>query len=181
MQGSALFAQEPSADKQGETVRMELKSAAFSHGSRIPEDYTCDGADVSPPLDWHGVPPAAKSLAIICDDPDAPHPEPWVHWILFNIPPQMGEISKGKPPRGVKEWEQGIKQGKNSFASNNIGYGGACPPPGHGEHRYFFRLYALDVVLTLGSGTTRQQLEAAMAGHIIAEATLMGTYERKKA
>jgi Raf kinase inhibitor-like YbhB/YbcL family protein len=152
-------------------MTLEITSSAFSEGEMIPTGYTCDGPDISPELAWTGVPETTQSLALICDDPDAPMGT-WVHWVLFNIPPGArglpGEIS---PDAAL---ENGARHGTNDFG--RLGYGGPCPPGG--THRYFFKLYALDTELDLASGITKAQLIEAMEGHILAEAQLMGTYNR---
>ncbi len=147
---------------------MKLTSSAFQHNERIASKYTCDGADVNPPLKITNVPASAKSLVLIMDDPDAIKPagKVWDHWIVFNIPPTTTEILEGKEPVGV--------HGKGT--SNNLKYHGPCPPDA--EHRYYFKLYALDTMLTLSEGVTKKQVEEAMKGHILAEAELIGRYER---
>lgn len=145
---------------------MKLTSSAFTHNGIIPSEFTCDGSDLSPPLSISDVPSNAKSLALIMDDPDAPVGT-WDHWIVFNIPPSTKEIIKGKEPNGIA--------GKNSWG--RTGYGGPCPPSG--THRYLFKLYALDTELNLPKGSPKKNLEAAMQGHILAKAELMGTYKRK--
>lgn len=170
--------------------RMVLESSAFVHGQDIPREYTCDGDNASPPLNWSKVPDGAKSFVIICDDPDAPDPEmpreePWVHWVVFNIPSQINSLSKDRPPRGVRVWEYGIKQGSNDFRKNNIGYSGPCPPRstrlggGAKSHRYFFRVYALDIILNVQPGATKAQVLTAMEGHLVGYGQLMGIYQRK--
>ena len=152
-------------------MTLEMTSTAFSEGGMIPELYTCDGTDVSPDLSWTGVPEETQSLALICDDPDAPVGT-WVHWVLFDIPAgEKGIPSKVAPDATLPN---GAKHGTNDF--RRLGYGGPCPPGG--THRYFFKLYALDTVLNLGSGATKTQVEDAMQGHILAEAQLMGNYQR---
>jgi Raf kinase inhibitor-like YbhB/YbcL family protein len=148
-----------------------LTSTAFSEGSMIPRDYTCDGRDISPPLAWTGVPKDAKSLAIICDDPDAPMGT-WVHWVLFNIPATVNELTQNIP--SDKVLKNGAKQGINDFRS--IGYGGPCPPGG--THRYYFKIYALNTGLIEEPGLTKAELIKAMKGHILAEGQLMGRYKR---
>jgi Raf kinase inhibitor-like YbhB/YbcL family protein len=151
-------------------MALQLLSTAFSEGATIPRQYTCDGKDVSPPLSWSGVPEGAKSLALICDDPDAS--KTWVHWVIFDLPP----AGKGLPEGLTKSAEVagGGTQGTNDF--RKVGYGGPCPPSG--THRYFFKLYALDTQVKLHSDATKADLERAMKGHILAEATLMGRYAR---
>src|SRR6516164_7719219 len=119
---------------------MQVSSSAVTEGTPIPKKYTADGADVSPPLQWQGTPPTAKSFALICDDPDAPRGT-WVHWVLFNLPAEQRQLEEATP--GVEVLASGAKHGKNDFGK--IGYGGPAPPPGK-PHRYFFKLYALDTV-----------------------------------
>ena len=153
-----------------------LSTTAFPAGGSIPSKYTCDGADVSPALAWAGTPAGTASYALIADDPDAPAGT-WVHWVLFNLPGTSAAL-----PEGVATTDQlaefgGALQGKNDF--KRIGYGGPCPPPGR-PHRYFFKLYALDVVLPLKAGATKQDVERAMRGHVLAESSLMGTYARQR-
>ena len=148
-------------------VNMKLTSSAFTHNGSIPSEYTCDGNDLSPLLSISDVPSNAKSLALISDDPDAPVGT-WDHWVVFNIPPSTKSILKGTEPQGTA--------GKNSWG--RTGYGGPCPPSG--THRYFFKLYALDKILNLPEGPTKNDLEMAMQGHIVAQAQLMGTYKRSK-
>jgi hypothetical protein len=155
----------------GKKMALEMSSSAFSEGEMIPTRYTCDGPDVSPDLSWSGVPETAKSLALICDDPDAPMGT-WVHWVLFNIPSGASGLPAEIP--SVAALESGARHGTNDF--RRLGYGGPCPPGG--THRYFFKLYALDTELNLDSGITKDQLLEAMQGHILAEAQLMGKYSR---
>lgn len=150
--------------KMGE---LKISSTAFAHNGNIPAKYTCDGSNGSPPLKVENVPAGAKSLALIVDDPDAPAGT-WVHWVAWNIPPATGEIGENALPAGAE-------QGKNDWGRNS--YGGPCPPSG--THRYFFKLYALDAPLRLGSATTKKDLERAMEGHIIARAELIGLYKRQ--
>ena len=144
---------------------MKLISSAFNHGNSIPSKYTCDGEDISPPLSIEDVPENTKTFALIMDDPDAPMGI-WDHWILFNIPSSIQQINEVEKPQGF--------EGKNSWG--RTGYGGPCPPSG--EHRYFFKMYALDTELNLGEGLTKEDLITAMNGHIIGKAVLMGTYTR---
>ena len=152
-------------------MAITVTSTAFAEGEMIPRHHTCDGRDVSPPLQWSGIPEGAQSIALICDDPDAPMGT-WVHWVLFNIP--AGE--KGVPAQIAPDatLSNGARHGTNDF--RRLGYGGPCPPGG--THRYYFKLYALDTTLPLGAGATKAQVEAAMAGHILARAQLMGKYKR---
>ena len=150
-----------------------LTSLAFAHMAAIPPKYTCQGADASPPLSWSGVPVGTKSLALIVDDPDAPDPAApkmtWVHWVLYNIPPTVKEL-----PEAVQTLPAGTLEGLNDW--HRTGYGGPCPPIG--RHRYFHKLYALDIVLPDLGHPTKAQLEKAMAGHVLAEAQLIGTYQK---
>lgn len=150
---------------------MKLTSKAFENGKAIPLKYSCDGANISPPLDFIDVPDGAETLALICEDPDAPAGV-WDHWIIFNIPAAAPRFAEGIPPD--REHASGYRQGLNGWG--RIGYGGPCPP--RGVHRYFFRLYALDRELDLKPGAGKSDLKAAMRDHVIAEAELMGTYKR---
>ena len=150
---------------------IKLTSSAFKEGEPIPRAYTCDGPNVSPALEWNGVPKNAKTLAIICDDPDAPAGT-WVHWVLYNLPAENIGLVENVPM--TESLKAGGSQGKNDF--EKIGYGGPCPPSG--THRYFFKLYALDAVLDLKPGATKAELLKAMEGHIVGQAQLMGTYSR---
>jgi hypothetical protein len=153
-------------------MSIELTSTAFQNGTTIPKQYTGDGADQSPPLHWSEPRSGTKSIAVICDDPDAPRGT-WVHWVLFNLPAQTRELEPAVPT--TKALGNGAKQGTNDFG--NIGYGGPAPPKGK-PHRYFFKLYALDVSLELPPDATKAQVVDAMKGHILAEGQLMGTYQR---
>jgi len=158
---------------KGDNMDLKIFSSAFEDGGMIPSKYTCDGIDVSPPLSWSGLPEGTKSIAIINDDPDAPMGT-WVHWVIYNIPP----AAKGLP-EDIKRLERlpdGTLQGKNSWG--RIGYGGPCPPSG--IHRYFFKIYALDKMLNLKPGATKEELLSAMKGHILAQAQFYGKYTRKK-
>lgn len=160
------------ADSQRQkTTELEIKSAAFDNGSMIPQKYTCDGKNVSFPLEWTGVPEGAKSLAIILDDPDAPMGT-WVHWVLFNLPASVRELPENIPPE--KTLSNGSKHGTNDF--RKIGYGGPCPPGG--THRYYVKLYALDTMLDLEPGIRKARLLKVMKGHILDEGQLMGKYAR---
>ena len=152
-------------------MALVISSSAFSEGQAIPIRYTCDGPDVSPDLAWSGIPEGAASLALICDDPDAPMGT-WVHWVLFNIPADADGLPAEIPSDAALE--NGARHGTNDF--RRLGYGGPCPPGG--THRYFFKLYALDTMLELDSGITKGQLLEAMEGHILAEGQLMGIYSR---
>ena len=152
-----------------------LTSAAFKDSATIPGKYTCDGVDVSPPLAWSGAPAGTRGFALIVDDPDAPTGS-WVHWVLYNLPAAVAGL-----PENVAKVESldldGARQGRNDF--RRPGYDGPCPPPGP-AHRYFFKLYALDAPLRLKAGAQKKDVEAAMEGHVLATAQLMGTYGRSK-
>jgi Raf kinase inhibitor-like YbhB/YbcL family protein len=166
-------------------VTIQLRSPAFADGGMIPRAFTCDGADRSPPLEWSGVPAAARSLALVCDDPDAPMGT-WSHWVVFNLSPRIKALKEGVPrdetlPAGAIEGPVAgdeiaakARQGRNDF--KKIGYGGPCPPSG--THRYYFRLYALDNELALGPTATRADVFKAITGHILAEGRLVGKYQR---
>ena len=155
-------------------MAIQLQSSAFMQGAAIPEMYTCDGKDVSPPLTWGSGPEGTEAWALIVDDPDAPS-KTWVHWVLFNLPHSPQVLSAGVPTSG--DLPGGGHQGKNDFGK--LGYGGPCPPVGK-PHRYFFRLYALDAPLDLSSGATRAQVDKAMEGHVLGRGELMGTYARRR-
>jgi hypothetical protein len=152
---------------------MTMTSSAFSHNGAIPKAYTCEGRDISPPLAWNGIPGAARSLVLIVDDPDAPDPQAprmtWVHWVLYNLP-----VSVAGLPEAVRSLPAGALEGVNDW--QRTGYGGPCPPIG--RHRYFHKLYALDVVLPDLGRPTRTALEQAMKGHVVAEARLVGSYQK---
>jgi hypothetical protein len=152
-------------------MSITIKSSAFSEGEPIPKKFTCDGEDISPELSWGGAPEGTKTFALINDDPDAPG-KTWVHWVIFNIPGSITSLPENMPTD--KELSDGSRQGTNDF--RKIGYGGPCPPGG--THRYYFKLYALDTELTLKPGALKQELLAAMKGHILDEGQLMGTYAR---
>lgn len=179
---------DPAASDKEDSMQgnIVVTSSAFVQGASIPAVYTADGSDVSPPLDFEKVPAGTKSLALICDDPDAPsranpRPEgPWVHWVIFNLPTNISPLPEGVPREPEPAAIEGAKQGVNSFPSDNVGYRGPAPPKGSGPHRYFFTVYALDTTLDLPAGTTdKAALLKAMEGHILDQGQLMGTYERK--
>lgn len=149
-----------------------ISTPNFSNGGKIPTKFTCDGTDVSPELTWTALPPETQSFTMIADDPDAPVGT-WTHWLLFNLPAQTAALPEGVIK--VDEVPSGGRQGRNDF--RKIGYGGPCPPPGK-PHRYFFKLYALDKMLNLQPGASKQDVEQAMQGHILGKAELMGTYQR---
>jgi hypothetical protein len=156
----------------GKTMAFALKSAAFAEQGTIAKNFTCDGVDRSPALSWSGAPSGTHAFALIADDPDAPAGT-WTHWILWNLPAQATALPEGVAKTEVLE--DGARQGKNDFG--RIGYGGPCPPAGK-QHRYYFKLFALDAKLDLKPGANRKELEAAMKPHVLAEAQYMGTYKR---
>lgn len=167
-----------SAEKPG-TDPMKITSTAFDQGQPIPRRHTGEGVDVNPPLSWSGAPEGAKNFALICDDPDAPTPEPWVHWVIYNLPGDSTGLPEGVPKQKVVTSPISATQGVNSWPGSNVGYRGPMPPPGHGAHRYGFRLYALDKALDLKPGLTKDDLLKKIKDHTLAEAQLTGTYERK--
>ena len=153
-------------------MALTIKSPAFKDGELIDAKYTCKGEDISPELNWSGVPEGTKSFALICDDPDAPLMT-WVHWVIYDIPANVTSLSENVSKK--ETLSNGAKQGRNDF--RKIGYGGPCPPPG-GPHRYFFKLYALDTVLAPEPGLTKKELLVKMEGHILEEAQIMGKFQR---
>ncbi len=150
---------------------MKIESTAFEPNGFIPPEYTCDGEDISPSLSWDEPPAGTQSLTLICDDPDAPG-KTWVHWVVYNLPPTTRSLSSNIP--AGDNLAHGGCQGINDF--RKVQYGGPCPPGG--IHRYFFKIYALDTELDLKPGATKAQVEAAMKGHILAQAELIGRYSR---
>jgi Raf kinase inhibitor-like YbhB/YbcL family protein len=165
------------AGEGGSVMALSITSSAFVPGGEIPLVHTCEGKDVSPPLSWSGVPAGAKSLALIVDDPDAPDPKApkmtWVHWVLYDLPPTATGLPGGAAANALPA---GTRQGTNDW--KRTGYGGPCPPVG--RHRYFFKLYALDTALPGLGAPTKEQLERAMEGHVLARSELMGTYQKKR-
>lgn len=153
-------------------MSFELRSADFSNGSTIPQQFTCVGADISPALEWSAPPANTQSFALIVDDPDAPVGN-WVHWVLYNLPAALHSLPQNFPKS--EKASDGTLQGRNDFGK--IGYGGPCPPPGK-VHRYFFKLYALDTPLTLKPGASRKDLERAVQSHILAQAETMARFSR---
>ncbi len=156
----------------GKKMEIKITSSAFEDGALIPSKYTCDGEDISPPLQWASVPDRTRSIALIADDPDAPVGT-WVHWVLFNLPAETRELAENIPPD--KTLLNGAKQGVSDFG--RIGYGGPCPPSG--THRYFFKIYALDTEIDLPAGTNKARLLKAMEGHILGRGQLIGKYKRQ--
>ncbi len=160
-------------------MSMTISSAAFKHGERIPERFTGEGDDVSPPLQWKGVPAGTKQFVLICDDSDAPSPQPWVHWVLYGVPATTTGLIEGLPTTEKLDVPPGALQGKNSWSLGvTTGYRGPMPPAGHGLHHYHFRLYALDHEFDFEPGLEKRTVVSAIAGHILAEAEIVGTYER---
>ena len=157
--------------EEGAMGKISVRSSAFGEGGRIPSDFTCDGANISPPLEWSGIPAPAQSLVVIADDPDAPAGD-WVHWLIYDLPPSLSQLPSGIPEGG--RFSGGGSQGRTDFGA--FGYGGPCPPSG--THRYLFKVYALDAMLHLKPGATKKKLLKAMQGHVLAEGQLMGTYAR---
>lgn len=157
---------------QDNTMELRIKSSAFDEGGTIPEEYTCDGENVSPEISWSGTPAETKSFALICDDPDAPAGT-WVHWVIYNIPGSENGLHEGVS--ADKKLYNGTMQGLNS--SGETGYDGPCPPGG--THRYYFKLYALDTTLNIQGNVTKDVLLEAMKGHLLAQGQLMGKYTRK--
>jgi Raf kinase inhibitor-like YbhB/YbcL family protein len=169
---------ETSAIKGNKNVMsLTITSIAFAANGTIPALYTCEGKDISPPLAWSGTPAGTKSFALIVDDPDAPDPAApkmtWVHWVLYDIPPTATGLGEGIKPAA---FPPGAREGRNDFGRTS--YGGPCPPIG--RHRYFFKLYALDATLSALHPATKASVEQAMQGHVLAQATLMGTYQKTK-
>jgi Raf kinase inhibitor-like YbhB/YbcL family protein len=158
-------------------MSLTLSSPAFAPAGEIPTRYTCEGDDVSPPLAWSAPPAGSKSFALIVDDPDAPDPKApkttWVHWVLYNLPPAADGLPEGVATRALPA---GTREGLNDW--RRTGYGGPCPPIG--RHRYFHKLYALDIALPELGGSSKAALERAMQGHILAQAELIGTYAKKR-
>lgn len=165
-------------ETEGGVMTMNIESTAFSDGGAIPKEYTGEGTDTSPPLSWSDAPEGTASFALICDDPDAPREEPWVHWVIYNIPADASGLPAGVERAPQPDQPAGARHAANSWPSDNLGYRGPMPPPGHGVHHYHFKFYALDQVLDLGAGATKKELLDAMGGHILAEGELIGTYER---
>ena len=158
-------------------MSLSITSTAFSANGAIPALYTCEGKDISPPLAWSDLPAGTRSLALIVDDPDAPDPAApkttWVHWVLYDIPPTATGLAEGVKPAALPS---GTREGRNDFG--RMSYGGPCPPIG--RHGYFFKLYALDTSLAALNAATKASVEQAMQGHVLAQATLLGTYQKTK-
>jgi Raf kinase inhibitor-like YbhB/YbcL family protein len=165
---SSLLGISVGSSSAGKTMKLDVSSSAFSEGQSIPEKYTCDGQNVSPPIKWSGAPANTKSIAIICEDPDAPSGT-FTHWVLYNLPGTTKELAEGSSGGG--------KEGMNDFGKK--GYGGPCPPPGR-PHRYYFRVYALDTASLGDAGRSKEEVTAVMQGHILAQGQLMARYKRNK-
>ena len=171
----------PAAKSQGDKLMtIEITSPAFKEGERIPKKYTGEGADLSPPLAWTGVPENAKELVLICDDPNAPTAEPWVHWVIYKIPANTKGFKEGVPQKTRLSDPPGALQGKNSWQSpkENIGYRGPYPPVGHGTHHYYFTLYALEAKMSAEPGMEKKAILQEIEQHVVAKGQLMGTYQR---
>jgi Raf kinase inhibitor-like YbhB/YbcL family protein len=176
--GGCQAGQPASKSKEGgKPMTIEVTSTAFAEGKVIPKKYTGEGEDVSPPLAWSSLPEGTKQIALICDDPDAPRPQPWVHWVIYNMPADTTGLPEGVPRDARLKAPAGALQGENSWDSDNIGYRGPLPPKG--SHRYYFKLYALDVQLSLAPGLDKDALLKKVEGHVLAQGQLMGTYERR--
>ena len=159
-------------------MKLTVTSTAFLEGQPIPKKYSGEGQDVSPPIAWADIPNGVRELALICDDPDAPTPEPWVHWVICKIPAGSNGLPEGLPRTPRLTVPVGAVQGRNSWSSGDtIGYRGPMPPPGR-PHHYHFSVYALDVELSVEPGLDKKTLWKAMQGHILAEGRLTGTYQR---
>lgn len=175
--GAATLLASTSVDAGEETMTLQIVSPAFEDGGDIPEHYTCQGKDISPPLAWKGVPAETRSLVLIMDDPDAPDPAAprmtWVHWLLYNLPADTTGLPEDV---AAEDLPDGTLEGLNDW--KRTGYGGPCPPIG--RHRYFHKLYALDTVLEGLDKPTKEELEAAMKGHILAHGQLIGTYQKQQ-
>jgi Raf kinase inhibitor-like YbhB/YbcL family protein len=168
---TAIGNESPIEQTGGEKMTITVNSTTFQDGGMIPSQYTCDGPNISPPIEWAGLPTAAETIALICDDPDAPA-KVWVHWVAFDVPATRSGLPEAVPPEGTIPG--GGRQGANDFGK--VGYGGPCPPSG--THRYYFKVYALDTQLDLDSTTTKDRLLRAMEGHVLAQGQLIGRYRR---
>jgi Raf kinase inhibitor-like YbhB/YbcL family protein len=172
---SGLIAAKGAVKKKGAAMpSIVVDSPAFGQKQPIPQRYTCDGEDMSPPLAWKNVPPGSKSIVLISDDPDAPSGD-WVHWVVYDLSPEIDSLPEHIATTDTILGGKG-KQGRNDF--RRIGYGGPCPPSG--THRYFFKIYALDMLLDLPAGKSKKEIEHAMKGHVVAQGELIGTYQRTK-
>jgi Raf kinase inhibitor-like YbhB/YbcL family protein len=161
----------------GKAMTISITSTAFEAGKTIPKEFTGEDDDRSPPLAWSNIPQGTKEIALLCDDPDAPAGT-WVHWVLYKIPPETAGLPEGLPREKTLKTPAGAVQGVNSFGSNNVGYRGPMPPPGHGTHHYHFKIYALDKPVSLSPGESKKALLAEIHGHVLAQGELIGTYKR---
>ncbi len=152
--------------------KISVLAEGFNEGDTIPDEFTCNGKNISPSISWKGIPAGTESITLIMDDPDAPRGT-FVHWVIYNMPARTRDLPKGMPNN--KTLADGSMQGMTDFG--RPGYGGPCPPPGK-PHRYFFKVYALDMKINLPAGASKSQVESAMKGHILAEGVLMGKYQR---
>ncbi len=171
-QHKGLSGRQTSQPKEEAAMSLKIYSPAFDHGQRIPVKYTCDGPDLSPPLRWENLPEGTRSLVLICDDPDAPMGT-WVHWVAYGISPELNGLDEHVPP--TETVEAGFRQGQNSWG--RLGYGGPCPPKGK-PHRYFFKLFAVDIPTDWEAGLTKEEVEKRIDGHTLARAEWMGIYQR---
>lgn len=162
-------------DKEDAMASLTISSPSFQSDQPIPAKHSCEGDDASPALKWSGAPEGTESFALICDDPDAPGGV-WTHWVIYGIPATTSELPEGVAKTDTVAALGGAKQGVNSFG--RVGYGGPCPPRGHGAHHYHFKVFALKGAVDLPPRASRSQLERAMRGHILAQGDLVGTYER---
>jgi len=161
-------------------MAIHLTSSAFSPGGPIPQKYTGEGSDVSPPLAWSDLPPGAKELVLICEDPDAPTVEPWVHWVIYKIPAATRRLPEGVPRRPRLREPAGALQGRNSWPDGEvIGYRGPMPPVNHGVHHYYFKLFAVEAHLVVEPGLDKKTILAEISDHVLDQGVLMGTYERR--
>lgn len=167
-----LIAKDAFSQTGAQKMDFKISSTAFQNGSGIPKKFTCEGADVSPPVSWTGAPRNVQSFALIADDPDAPAGT-WTHWVIYDLPANVTGLEENVSK--VDNLPNEARQGRNDF--RKLGYGGPCPPPGK-PHRYFFKLYALDTKLNLAPGASRQDVEQAIQGHVLVRAELMGKYSR---
>ncbi len=161
--------------KKKRVRKMKVESAAFKNGQKIPVKYTGDGEDISPPISWSNVPDGTVEFALICDDPDAPTPKPWVHWVIYKIPADVRALPENLPKLAILETPIKAYQGRNSWT--RVGYNGPAPPPGS-IHHYHFTVYALDTALDIKETANKEQLLSAMEGHIIGKGSIVGTYKR---
>jgi Raf kinase inhibitor-like YbhB/YbcL family protein len=167
------------SSKGGDAMKFEVTSTAFGQGQPIPKKYTWEGEDVSPPISWNGLPEGTKELVLICDDPDAPGSEPWVHWVIYKVPVALAGLPEGIAKDARLKSPSGALQGKNSWPKGQtVGYRGPMPPPGHGTHHYHFKVYALEAHLVAEAGLDKKTLWTEIKDHLVGQGELIGTYER---